>query len=33
LSSTRAEIIYQVLSSTFDIFKDEEAAAGVIIMI
>jgi hypothetical protein len=32
LSSTRAEIIYQVLSSTFDIFKDEEAV-GVIIMI
>jgi hypothetical protein len=35
LSSTKAVIIYQVLSSTSDIFKDEaEAAAlGVIVMI
>jgi hypothetical protein len=38
LFSTRAEIIYQVLSSRFDIFKDDEAAAavagaGVVVMI
>jgi hypothetical protein len=32
LSSTKAVIIYQVLSSTSDIFKDEKAA-GVIVMI